>query len=215
MLNWYYLKKEATIEAYDYFDHHIRTLPKSFKGEIDHTAFGLADNDVDAFRHAYVSGCYAQVYNDHAAYYLGYAWELIGNGYGSNTTNPKEAKNMDLWNNAVGRKYGKKATTKEELAKMLQEALKNRELIISLDDSRKYKGKNYTIDPNKPVIVLEEKKTGRNEQFVDLISGDIFSRELFVEQIQFGNYPGYRLSSINGTLIPISKPDGRTDNNLG
>jgi len=216
MLNWYHLKSIATTEAYIYFDKNIRKLPKNSKGEINHTAFGLADNDVDAFRHAYVSGRYTQQYNEHIAEILGIFQETQGYGYGSTTTNPSTAKNMDLWNNAIGRKYGNKAKSPEELAKLLHEALKNGELIIDLQDPREYKGKtSHTVDLDKPIIVLDEKKTGRNEQFIDLLTGNTLSREIFVDKIQSGEYPGYRVSSIDNIPTPMSKPDNRTDNNLG
>ena len=45
---------------------------------------------------------------------------------------------MDLWNNNVGRKYNKKSKNRQELAQLLKIALKNGELIISLDDLRKH-----------------------------------------------------------------------------
>lgn len=49
------LMTEATKEAYIYFDKKIRPLPKDENDQIDTTASGCVDNDVDAFRHAYVS----------------------------------------------------------------------------------------------------------------------------------------------------------------
>ncbi len=52
------IKNEALEEAYAYFDRHIRSLPKNKNGKIDQTVDGFADNDVDAFRHAYVSGVF-------------------------------------------------------------------------------------------------------------------------------------------------------------
>ena len=212
----YTLKNDAKKESYIYFDKNIRHLNKKINGEIDETDNNLSNNDIDAFRHAYVSGRYVQVFNERIANIVGLLQEFWGNGYGSNSTNPNAAKNMDLWNNAVGRKYGKKAKTKEILAKKLNEALKNGELIIDLNDMRKYEGKtSYTIDHKKPVIVLEEKTTGRNEKFIDLITGDIFDRNLFIKKIQSGRYQGYRLANINGIPTPISNPDSRIDNNLG
>ena len=54
--NVFKLKDEALNEAYEYFDKNIRSLPKNEDGKVDQYANGLADNDVDAFRHAYVSG---------------------------------------------------------------------------------------------------------------------------------------------------------------
>lgn len=61
------LMSEATKAAYIYFDTKIRPLPKDENGQIDATASGLVDNDVDAFRHAYVSGVFTQEYNEQTA----------------------------------------------------------------------------------------------------------------------------------------------------
>ena len=54
------LKNEARDEAYVYFDLNIRRLYKRANGQVDPNARGLEDNDVDAFRHAYVSGVFTQ-----------------------------------------------------------------------------------------------------------------------------------------------------------
>ena len=58
------IKNEARDEAYEYFDKHIRKLHKRADGKVDPQAFGLEDNDVDAFRHAYLNGVFTQVYNE-------------------------------------------------------------------------------------------------------------------------------------------------------
>jgi len=215
MSNFYTLKSEAEKESYEYFDKDIRNLIKNKSGEVDNTASGLVDNDVDAFRHAYVSGRYTQEYGEAAAKVAGDLQELFPGG-SSNPQNSDAAKNMDKWNNDIGRKYGKKAKSREELAELLKKALENGELIISLDDSRKFGVDiSYQYDPNRPVIVLKENKTGRNELFCDLSNGDIFDRELFVTAIGNGEYPGYTVASIDGLETPMSKPDGIPSNNLG
>jgi hypothetical protein len=215
MSNIISLKWEAEKEAYDYFDKNIRALKKNEKGEVDNTASGLVDNDVDAFRHAYVSGAYTMDHNETTAKWLGVAQELFPGG-SSNPQNSDLAKNMDYWNNEVGRKYGKKAKLKQELAELLHKALKNGELIVSLDDPRKFGGEtSFQIDSNKPVIVLKESETGRNELFCDLSNGNVFDRESFVASIGNGEYPGYTVASIDGLATPMSKPDGVASNNLG
>ena len=123
---------------------------------------------------------------------------------------------MDYWNNEVGRKYGKKAKSRQELAELLRKALKNGELIISLDDPREFDGETgFQLDLNKPIIVLKENKTGRNELFCNLSNGDVFDRENFVNAIENGVFPGYTVASIEGLATPISKPDGVESNNLG
>jgi hypothetical protein len=123
---------------------------------------------------------------------------------------------MDLWNNAVGRKYAKKVKSRKDLADKLKTALEDGELIITPADTRKYEGKtSFDFDPQKPVIVLEENEIGRNAYFLNLKSGEMMDRETFVNQIQAGKYPGYTVANINELATPMSKPDGTADNNLG
>jgi acylphosphatase len=64
--------KEAQVEGYVYFDKTIRRLPKNPDGTVNIYASGLADNDVDAFRHAYVSGVFTQEYGEQVAKILGW-----------------------------------------------------------------------------------------------------------------------------------------------
>lgn len=71
------------------------------------------------------------------------------------------------------------------------------------------------VDPLKPVIVLKESKTGRNEMFVDQLTGNLMDRETFSGLIESGEYEGYTVASINGFDTPMSKPDKMTANNLG
>jgi hypothetical protein len=211
------IKACAGNEAYEYFHEHIRPLPKTKDGHWDFETKEFHNNDVDAFRHAYVSGVFTKTFTEAGANVLGQLNELEGD-YKRNQR--PEEKNMDLWNNAIGRKYGKIAASYKELAKLIQIALKNNELIITIDqkkDNRTYKGSDYTqtIDPNKPVIVVEENETGRNGWFLDLLKGMLLSREAFVQEIESGNYPGYLVSDINAIATPMSKPDGSMANNLG
>ena len=215
MANIITLKGEVEKEGYRYFNENIRHLVMKENGEVDYSKNVLWDNDVDAFRHAYVSGAYALEYNEDVSEKLGVIQEHIPFG-GSSSPNSDASKNMDYWNNEVGRKYGKKAKSREELAELLKKALEAGELIISLDDPRKFGEKtSYKVDPNKPIVVLKENETGRNELFCDFSNGDIFDREGFVAAIENGKYPGYTVVSIDGLATPMSKPDGVTSNNLG
>jgi hypothetical protein len=72
-----------------------------------------------------------------------------------------------------------------------------------------------SVDPLKPVIVLKESKTGRNELFVDQLTGSLMDREEFASLIESGQYSGYTVASIDGLATPMSKPDKVTANNLG
>jgi hypothetical protein len=215
MANIITLRNEAKKEAYSYFNENIHPLVMKENGDVDYSKNVLWDNDVDAFRHAYVSGVYTLEYDENTAKRLGVLQERFPGG-GSRSPNSENSRNMDYWNNEVGRQYGNKAKSKQELAELLHKALKNGELIISLDDPRKFGGEtSFQIDSNKPVIVLKENETGRNELFCDLSNGNIFDRESFVAGIGNGEYPGYTVASIDGLATPMSKPDGVTSNNLG
>lgn len=207
------LKDLACDESYAYFDKYVRKLPRnddeSFKITLE-----FADSDIDAFRHAYVSGRYTQEYSEWVADVLGQLNEVVS--YASPGPRHPREKNMDLWNNAVGRKYGKKSRSKDKLAKLLLEALKNKELIIHPSDTRNYPRKpSYKVDQKKPVIVLKESSTGRNELFFDTDKKIEMTRGHFVKAIQNGAYPGYRVISLNGKKTPVSIPDSKSKNNLG
>ena len=72
----------------------------------------------------------------------------------------------------------------------------------------------FSINKDKPVVVLKENKKGRNEVFLDLIKNIMFSRDEFVAAIKSGEYPAYTVKMINGLPTPVSKPDGTDSNNL-
>lgn len=211
------IKTKAKQEAYEYFDGNIRPLPKKKDGSWDFKTGEFHNNDVDAFQHAYVSGVFTQIYNPAMANTLGQLNELEGD---YNRNQPPEEKNMDLWNNQVGRQYGVQTSSQSELLTLLQKALKNGELIITINtnkDTRAYQADDYSslIDNSKPVIVLEENETGKNELFLDLVRGILLSRAEFVQEIESGNYPGYLVADINNLSTPVSKPDSVLLNNLG
>ncbi|HEY8279368.1 MAG TPA: hypothetical protein VIH99_07090 [Bdellovibrionota bacterium] len=210
------LKEEARKEAYDYFDLHIRRLPRRKKdGQIDPLAPGLDDNDVDAFRHAYVSGVFTQVHGEKTANFLGLANEYWPGGLYSHAVNPR-SRNMDLWNNKVGRKYGKKTRGKKTLLKLIHKALKNGELIKDPADPREFTGATEAPKRlSKPIIALSKSPTGRNQTFFDLQKKLTFSREELVALIRAGNYRGYSVKLIRGIETPVSKRDGSIPNNIG
>jgi len=210
------LKEEAKKEAYKLIDKYLRKLPKNANGTFNEFAEGFNDNDVDALRHAYVSGVFTQEYNETAADIFGRLNEyaLGGDSSSSRSTN---STNMDLWNNAVGRKYGKKSKIRKELFKKLMKALKNGELIIDPEnDTRKYLGAGEIKElAAGMVIVLDENKKGKNRIFYDLGLKKVISKAEFVADIKKGNYPNYELRVIRGDEIPASKKDGVSVDNLG
>ena len=207
------LKEEAKNEVYKLIDKNVRKLPRNSDGTFNEFSEGFNDNDVDALRHAYVCGVFTGEYGESAADIFGRANEFFPFG-GTSSSN---STNMDLWNNAVGRKYGKKSKTRKELFKNLMKALKNGELIIDPDsDTRKYAGDGEIKEmPAAMVIVLDESKKGKNITFYDFLLRKVMNKAEFVSSIKNGDYPNYELRVIHGDEIPVSKKDGVTLDNLG
>ena len=205
------LENEVADEIYALIDKHLKPLPKNSDGSINKESKGFQHNDVDALRHAYASGVFTMKYGENVAAFLGIARELFPGSSGSDAA---KSRNMDLWNNAVGRKYGKKAKTRTDLFQFLLKALNNGELIIDLKDGREYSD-DTNINHKKMgsrVIVLAETKTGANILFLDTKEGMIFSRDVFVAKIKRGEYGNdYEIRVMNGKEVPASKRDG-TDN---
>lgn len=213
MVKIYTLKEEAKNEAYEFINKNLRKLPRNEDGSFNEFADGFSDNDVDALRHVYVSGVYTMEYSEDTAERLGRLQELVFKD--SSSPHPK-SENMDLWNNAVGRNYGKKANSRDELFKFLMEALKAGELIITPDDERKYKGEKYLKrKPKSLVIKIKENKTGANILFYDLSKNVVMTKEEFIIQIKAEKYPKYSIRIVDGEEIPFSKRDRFKFNNLG
>lgn len=213
MQNFYLLKDEALLEIYTFIDENIRKLPKKSDGSFDEGDSEFINNNVDAFRHAYVSGVYTMEYSEKVADILGRLNELFNIASGDDRINEE---NMDLWNNAVGRQYGKEAKSRKELFELLLKALKNGEFILNPNDKRKYKGpKSIRRRPKSLVIVIEESETGENLSFYDIDAKKEFLKEQFVALIESGFYPNYSVKRIHGKKTPVSKSDRFNFNNLG
>ena len=210
------LKEEAKKEAYKLIEKHLRKLPKNADGTFNEFAEGFNDNDVDALRHAYVSGVFTQEYSENGADIFGRLNEYFPGGSLS-SANALNSTNMHLWNNSIGRKYGKKTKSRKDLFKVLMKALKKGELIIDPDtDKRKYLGASEIKgDISRMVIVLEENKKGKNRIFYDLNKKLVMKKGEFVTFIKHGDYPNYELRVIGGEEIPVSKKDPLSANNLG
>ena len=210
------LDDEAENEIYLLIDKHIRSLPKKEDGTINKEAEGFQHNDVDALRHAYVSGVYTMEYGETVAWILGWANELSTSLSGGNLRSRSNVKNMDYWNNQVGRKYGKKSKSRKELFQYLIQALKKGKLIIDLNDPRKFSGNmKLKKDTSGLVIVLKESNSGENLVFLDIEKKLIISKDDFITKIKNGEYENYELRKIKGKETPVSKKDGLNFNNLG
>jgi hypothetical protein len=213
ILKIYYLKDEALIDLYKRLDKDLRPMPKKTDGSIDLYGVGLEDNDVDALRHAFISGVYTMEYNEGTAELLGRLNELSSLDSQSTST---LSENMDLWNNNVGRSYGKKTKTWDDLYLKLMKALKANELIIDLKDNRKYKGeKSIKRLPKSFVIKIKENKTGANTDFFDVRKKVVLSKSEFIEAIRNGLYPGYAIRKHHSGEFPYSTRDRFSFNNLG
>ena len=213
MIKIYTLKDEAKIEAYQFIDKYLRKLPRKPDGSFNELTDEFGDNDVDALRHAYVSGVFTMEYSEDIAEKLGRLQEFVF--FDSSSAHP-QGDNMDLWNNTVGRKYGQKSKNREQLFKFLLDALKNGELIITPDDERKYKGEKYLKrKPKSLVIKIKENKKGANILFYDVSQKIVMTKEEFIEQIKAEKYPKYSIRVVDGIEIPFSKRDRFKFNNLG
>lgn len=205
--------KEARLEVYQLIDKHYRSMPKKEDGTIDTYARDLANNDIDALRHSFVSGVYTIEYGETTADILGRLNEMRHFNF-AGKVDPSE--NMDLWNNAVGRKYGKKAKNRKELFELLLQALKSGEVIIDPKNTRKYKGeKSIKRIPKDFVIKIKETKTEANVEFLDVYKKIIMNKDEFILAIKNNEYPNYSFKTVDGEEIPISKRDRFKFNNLG
>lgn len=213
ILKIYQLKNEALIDLYKRLDKDLRPLPKKPDGNIDPYGLGLEDNDIDALRHAYISGVYTLEYNEGTSELMGRLNELTS--FDSRSTS-NLSENMDFWNNSVGRFYGMKAKSWDDLYSKLMNALKSNELIIDLNDTRKYKGdKRIKRIPKTFVIKIKENKTGANTEFLDISKKVVMNREEFINAIKDGLYPGYAIRKHYSGEFPYSTRDRFSFNNLG
>lgn len=65
------------------------------------------------------------------------------------------------------------------------------------------------------VSVIEESDTGRNKKFIDNKTKEEMTRAQFVKKIKDNEYDDYYTRKQEGLNTPVSKPDGKKDNNLG
>lgn len=144
--------------------------------------------------------------------------DILGrlNEYMHRTDAEFKSRNMDLWNNSVGRAFAKRFKRGEELFFALLKALKNGELIITPNDPRKYRGeKAIKRLPKSFVIKIKENETGANIEFFDIRKKCIMTKKEFIKAIRSGDYPGYAVRKRSSGEFPYSIKDRYKFNNLG
>ncbi len=123
-------------EAYYQYERVANTsLPRNKKGLIDLRGGFAHNNQIDAFRHSFVSGAFTQKYGVFVARILGDIKELYDDIFYNQSL---QEKNMDKWNNSFGRRVGLKTANLNQLAERLRTAIDNKELIVNINDKRKY-----------------------------------------------------------------------------
>ncbi len=64
---FYFIKEESRNEIYVHINKNLRELPRKKDGSFNEFEDGFVNNDVDALRHAYVSGVYTMEFGDSVA----------------------------------------------------------------------------------------------------------------------------------------------------
>lgn len=214
-LNILGLKATYENESYEFADRFIRKLPRKSDGSFDLSSGEFYDNDIDAIRHAYTSGVFTQEFGEKVTEILGDMNELVPFG-GNSSSNSPNSRNMDLWNNRIGRKLGLKTSGKLKLFELVLKALKNGELIIDPENDPRVTQVSFTkIQTKNKVYVVKESKKGKNLSYFDFEKSIILSRNEFITEIILGNYPYYEIRIIKGDETPVSKKDKKMLNNLG
>lgn len=154
------------------------------------------DDEIDAFRHAYMQAYITAHQGEKVAKLLGDAYEK----YGDYTESQKASeRNMDLWNNEIGRRIGvevineishfKDITTpkmfEDMIADKIYEKIKSGEIITNPNDTRKYEDL-IKGNPTGGAARIEERPFTRQE--IGRMTPDEFSanESLIMEQLEKG-----------------------------
>jgi len=140
------------------------------------------NNEADAFKHAYMQWDLAYNHGEKVA-------KALGDMHEKETPNaPLGERNMDLWNNAIGREIAQemkknpdwdlldKETAREIASKIIYEKMQNGELITNPDDKRKYENMDLERLSEKDRIYAKEEY----ETFDDKTKGKV--RAKYLEQ---------------------------------
>ena len=165
---------DATFKAQQKYGFEIGTGPHS-----------TWNNEADAFKHAYMQWYLGYHYKNFIAYGLGIYHE-------NETPNaPKGERNMDLWNNSIGREIAremkkhpeiskKSAEEKSEIAsRIIYEKMRNGELITSPDDKRVFNEKTGKREPAPEQQPPQNNISNPNKKAENLSSDSKYHNRIF------------------------------------
>ena len=112
-------QEELQKEAYEQYRKHVGDIAENNPRH---------NNDVDAYRHAYVSARLTQLLGDNQS-----LAEIILDGHEVHSPNAPYEHRMDGWNNEVGRRFGDEYS-KEDLGEKLAQELKPGGLLATTPD---------------------------------------------------------------------------------
>ncbi len=202
----------------DYYINRAMDYQQQYYLEITPGTSGHND-ETDAFRHAFMQASFTYNFGSAIA-------KFIGDDHEKNPNNPPLEKNMDLWNNDIGRKIGQEVRnetagqnlTKQQIedliAEKIIEEMRNKNLITNPDDPRKYNdsitinnmtltgGSKYPTDPvwTDGNIVYEWAGTGVPEECYDLTVTDTSTGDTFTIPNFHNGDLGIRLKMKEPTL---------------
>lgn len=160
------------------------------------------DDEVDAFRHAFMQAYITANQDEKTAKFLGDTYEKIGD---FTHTQPSSERNMDMWNNAIGREIGDEVknetslfrdlTTQKMFEDMIAEKIytkiKNGEMITSPKDLRDFETSPYNgrIYTREEIGSMSPEEYEINKKLIDkaLSKGDVMPEADAKNAVQSGN----------------------------
>ncbi len=123
-------------------------------------------------------------------------------------------QNVTLYNNKLENSGGDwaSANLRAEVATSVQQPALGPSFNIGAPS---YKPGDALPQHGNSVVVVSESPTGRNLGFLDVLTGNVMSRRVFVDAITQGFYGNYDIRYIDGIATPVSKPNDSTSDNLG
>lgn len=188
---------QMTDKAYEY--------SKKFDLNITEGTMGWND-EADAFRHAYMQASLTLNSNKEIANVIGASNEALGDI--AHKQDPKE-KNMDLWNNAVGREIGNEV--KKEIKGIEKSFTKEQiEDMIAVKINERIKNGDLITDPSADKRSYEKKKQGSATGYAaDVNSQKTFTREEIAKMSpeEFAKNEKEIMRQMANGEIQNSKPD--------